>query len=234
MKSIEITTAHNIVFKYELAGAVPRCLATFLDLIIIIVFMVIGGAIFSWNTVLFYLFTFIPILLYHLIFEIFWQGQSPGKRVLKLQVVTLNGTTPTINDYFLRWIFRLIDITFSLGSLALINVLSSEKNQRIGDLIAQTSVISVKNSHQVNLKTLESLNDRSDQIKYPKLRNFSDEDMLLLKQAIRRYNEFKTSENELILKKIGTKIFKELEIKDKKVSVQILNSLLNEYVILTR
>ena len=234
MKNIEIATAHNIVFKYELATVLHRILAYLIDLVVLALYSFFSSVVFGWSTVLYYIFVFLGLAFYHFLFEIFNRGQSIGKKVLKLRVVTLQGTTPSINDLFTRWAFRMIDITFSLGALAIINIVGSEKNQRIGDLIAQTSVVSLQSSTAISLKSLQELNRSQEPILYPALRQYSDEDMLLLKHAITRYHNNKTDENKNILTTIGKKILEDLEIKKDKLSINFLKELLNEYVIITR
>lgn len=234
MKNIEIATAHNIIFKYELATVLHRILAYMIDTAILSMYYIAMSIFFGWSTMLFYIFAFLGVALYHFIFEVFNRGQSIGKKVLKLRVVTLRGTTPTTKDLFVRWAFRMIDITFSVGLLAIINIVGSEKNQRIGDLIAQTSVVSLKSSSAISLKSLRELNRSEDVVNYPSLRQYSDEDMLLLKHAITRYHNHKTVENKAILTKIGKKILSDLDIKKEKLSINFLKELLNEYVIITR
>jgi uncharacterized RDD family membrane protein YckC len=235
MKSIEISTSHNIIFKYQLAPVMHRCFSTLLDVLFFGIYNTIVAVCFGWNSFLFYLIGVIPGMLYHLIFESLMDGQSPGKKILKIKVVTLRGTTPALNDYFLRWIFRLVDIAFSIGSLGIITILSSEKNQRIGDLIAGTTVISLGKADDFGLAQLTNLNNQNIQINYPGLRNFSDKDMLLLKHAILRYQEFETPENRSVLRRIGLKIFERLDIPPPdQINVQFLNQLLNEYILLTR
>ena len=51
---------------------------------------------------------FVP-LFYTLLFEIFNQGQSLGKMAMKMQVVKLDGTMPTLGSYLMRWLLYIID-----------------------------------------------------------------------------------------------------------------------------
>lgn len=234
MKNIEIATAHNIVFKYELASLLLRGIAFVADAIILFLFLIFGSMVIGSN-----LFSTVLLLMvfafYHLLFEVFNRGQSPGKMMIKIRVVTLHGTTPKLNDYFIRWVFRLVDVFFTGGMLALINIAGSDKNQRVGDLIAQTSVVSLRNTQSVGLKSLVDLDKLEEKTKYPGLRQFNDEDMLLLKHAINRYQISKTPENKEILTKIGSKILEALDLNSKgNLKIQFLKELLNEYVIITR
>ena len=46
-----------------------------------------------------------------------------------------------IRDYGKRWMFRLIDILFSCGSVAVLTIMSNDYNQRIGDIVGDTANI---------------------------------------------------------------------------------------------
>ena len=89
-----------------------------------------------------YIITFLALvpLFYTLLFEIFNQGQSLGKMAMKMQVVKLDGTMPTLGSYLMRWLLYLIDgpATSFMGLLAMI---LSRNNQRLGDMAAGTVVI---------------------------------------------------------------------------------------------
>jgi uncharacterized RDD family membrane protein YckC len=67
-------------------------------------------------------------------------GQTIGKKVFHLYIVDLKGDTPTIVQTFLRRLLDLIEIMF-LGIPALLTINHSEKNQRIGDMVAGTTVV---------------------------------------------------------------------------------------------
>jgi RDD family len=79
--------------------------------------------------------------LYSVLFEIFMNGQTPGKRVLTIKVIRLNGTPASMGDYLLRWIFAIIDFGILSGAIAVIIIVAGGKGQRLGDLVAGTSVV---------------------------------------------------------------------------------------------
>ena len=73
-----------------------------------------------------------------------WNGQTPGKRINKTRVVKLDGSKPTLGNYLLRWMMRIIDIQMATGSVAVLTILLNGKGQRLGDLAAGTTIISEK------------------------------------------------------------------------------------------
>ena len=79
-------------------------------------------------------------LFYTLLCEIFNQGQSVGKMLMKTQVVKLDGSRPTLGAFLMRWLLFMIDgpLTSYMG---LIVMVLTRNNQRLGDMAAGTIVI---------------------------------------------------------------------------------------------
>ena len=49
---------------------------------------------------------YLPFFFYDFLCEIFLNGQSIGKKILKIKVVKIDGTQPGLGSYFLRWIYK--------------------------------------------------------------------------------------------------------------------------------
>ena len=84
-------------------------------------------------------FTF-PPLFSTLLCEIFNNGRSLGKMAMKMRVVKLDGSSPTLGAYLMRWLLYLVDgpLTSFIGLLVIV---LSRNNQRLGDMAAGTVVI---------------------------------------------------------------------------------------------
>ncbi len=83
---------------------------------------------------------------YFIFFEWLWNGQTPGKRLLKLRVIREDGRPITLWEAIARNLLRIIDSFPTLAiipfySIGLISVFSSSRDQRIGDMFAGTVVI---------------------------------------------------------------------------------------------
>ncbi|NNE13541.1 MAG: RDD family protein [Saprospiraceae bacterium] len=233
-QKIDIVTAHNIVMRFELANTIQRILAWVIDAAILFVYLLLCGTVMGGNTIMMYLFVLPIFTFYNLFFEVFNNGQSIGKMVLKIRVVALNGSTPTLTEYYLRWIFRTLDITFSLGTIAILFISSSKRRQRIGDLIAGTSVVKLKNDSSISLADIDRANKIAE-IEYPKLVAFTDSDMLLVKQSLLRYGRYPNNANKELMFNLSEKIQDVLGIKIEKKNTRIfLDKVLNEYIELTR
>jgi uncharacterized RDD family membrane protein YckC len=145
MQTIRVRTTQNVFIDYPLASVGDRILAYLLDRIILILYSVaiIAGLVKldldAWYVLLILL--GFPWLFYSLLFEILMNGQSPGKQVLKIKVVRIDGTPPTIGDYLMRWIFSIVDFYILSGALAVIIIAMGGKGQRLGDMVAGTSVV---------------------------------------------------------------------------------------------
>jgi len=235
LKRIEIVTSHNISIAYGVATTVERFLATLIDVFIVGMYTVLIGSLIGSEFILFYVLIAPVLLLYHFLLEVFNDGQSLGKRVMKIKVVSLRGRKPEISDLFLRWIFRMVDITFSLGMIGVVAILSTLKSQRIGDIIAHTTVIKLEGSQFIKLDDIESISNKQHTVMFPNITKYSDTDMLLVKDVINRLRRQPNAVNREIAMTLILKIKKELNLEqDGMGSTEFLEQILNDYIILTR
>ena len=148
MGKVNITTAQNVELNLHLAPLVHRMVAYMIDWAIVISYWILIMQIItplmsrsdSELSFLWLLFL-LPILCYHLVCEILMNGQSFGKRIMKIKVAKLDGSSPTVGAYLLRWVFRLVDFLIGWGLVQLITSLASKYGQRVGDMVAGTTVI---------------------------------------------------------------------------------------------
>jgi uncharacterized RDD family membrane protein YckC len=235
LKRIEIVTSHNISIVYAVASVFERFLATLVDTLIVGMYAMVIGSVIHSETILFYVLIAPVFLLYHFLFEVFNDGQSIGKKLLKIKVVSLRGKKPEVSDLFLRWIFRMVDVTFSLGMIGVLFILSTLKSQRIGDIIGHTTVINLKGNQAINLKDIEGISDHDHVVKFPKITQYSDKDMLLVKDVINRLKREPNAINRQIALNLVNKLKDDLGLKQVDMSsIAFLEQVLNDYVILTR
>lgn len=191
MEHIRIQTTQNVGVQYRTASIGERMLAVFIDFGIMATYAILVTKIFGELTprpsggYIFILFS--PLFLYHLISEIFMSGQSLGKKVLKIKVIRKDGSHPSVGNYFVRWIFRLIDINITYGSVAIITIAANGKGQRLGDLAAGTMVISVKDKLTINDTLYENLPENYA-VKYEAVKFLSDKDIKTVKRVLRHYH----------------------------------------------
>ncbi len=252
MKTISIRTSQNVTIEYELPSTFQRIIAWFIDLVILIVVNSILSLLFLWlisvmgwseNAYVFFSFLVIlPLWLFYSLFcEIVFNGQSIGKRAMGIRVVKLNGDIPSLSDYFMRWAFRMVDILFSFGSLAILLITGTEKGQRLGDILAGTTVIKVKSTQHVNMKELLNIRSfKNYEPTYERVTVFSEEDMLAIKTILNRASRFpKQKDTYQLLQKAAVSAAKKMDISvDKFTSPQqtkqFLHTVLQDYIVLTR
>ena len=86
------------------------------------------------------IFALVPVL-FPLVFELAGRGRSPGKRVLRLRVLSADGSPATGGQLALRNVLRLIDFLPFGYLVGLLAAFASPRGQRLGDLVAGTLVI---------------------------------------------------------------------------------------------
>jgi uncharacterized RDD family membrane protein YckC len=146
--TIQVVTPENIAFEYRLAGPFRRLPAFLLDMCLQFA-VLIGLSIALSMTVGFAspglaMFVFFLMLLgiwwfYGVMFETFWNGQTPGKYVMGLRVLTDNGQPINGLQATLRNLLRAADLVMPL--IGLVVMAMNRKYQRLGDLVAGTMVV---------------------------------------------------------------------------------------------
>jgi len=96
----------------------------------------------KWVIALLILLLFLLMSGYFAFFEWIWSGQTPGKRWLKLRVIREDGRPITFFEATVRNLLRDFDIMPApFYSIGLISVFVSDKDQRVGDMVAGTVVV---------------------------------------------------------------------------------------------
>jgi len=242
VKLIDINTTQNVTIQYELASLKERIFAYVADMIILgtalfFIAMFAGIAAAGGNAEnVIYIVAFPIFFFYTLVVEYLMNGQSPGKKLQKLKIIKLNGKQPELNDYIIRWAFRSLDIYFSSGALASILIGSSNKAQRLGDVLAGTVVVKIKASHDFKIEDLLKIQKLDDyQVTYPMVKNLKEDDLLMIKTVMDRYKSFPNNGHREALFSLSKKIGDRLEISDiPQNRVNFLNTLIRDYVMLTR
>jgi uncharacterized RDD family membrane protein YckC len=235
MSTVSITTTQNIELEYELAGVGDRIVARIIDMLIIIgyvlLFMgIIGFGNFSGftsdNAVLFFVLIVLPIVFYDLLFELLMNGQSPGKRVMGIKVISLNGMQPSFSQYLIRWLFRLADFGIGGGLIALTTVAATLKHQRVGDLVAGTTLVKTKQRDNFQQTLYVPAIDTNYIVTYPEVIKMKDIDMQLIKEVLIRVRQ---TDNTYLAFEAARKIEETLHIKMQSEAIPFLQTVLADY-----
>lgn len=195
MQTIRITTSQNIDIDYEIAGLGERILARLIDYGVFILIYILGIIVFGASNMLNESgVTMVVILViyaslyvfYDLLCEIFMNGQSVGKRVMKIKVISLDGGRPSVSQYLLRWLFRIVDFSLTFDLCALICTAVSENNQRVGDMVAGTTLIKTNPRTQMNSIAFMPAYDGYQPV-FKEAGQLNDRDVELIHEVINTY-----------------------------------------------
>lgn len=99
----------------------------------------------SWSIAIMLVVVFLLFSGYFIFFEWIWNGQTPGKRLLKLRVIREDGRPITLWEAISRNILRIVDaipgFSFPIYSVGLIAIFLNSRDQRVGDIFSGTVVI---------------------------------------------------------------------------------------------
>jgi hypothetical protein len=181
----------------------------------------------QWSVMAIYIAITFPVYIYPVVLESLMEGQTPGKKAMKIRVVKIDGYQASFGDYMIRWVFRIIDTSFA-GVIGLISMIVSKNNQRLGDIASGTAVISLKNSITISHTILENIHE--DYIpSFPQVIALSDNDMRIIKD---NYTKALRVDDREIISRLSDKIkgILKLEIDPTKMTErQFINVIIKDY-----
>ena len=253
MSIVTIGTPFNIDLEFKIAGFGKRFLAWGIDIIIICVYFYMmlrflypvfeKNEAISISAVIFVI--IIPILLYQLMFELFFNGQTLGKKVAGIAVIDVEGREPTISQYLLRWVLcignlfvyivpfiiltnpGLMIILLVLYLPDFLSVVISAKSQRLGDFAAGTVVIDKRYRPDISETVYLQIENEDYKPMFPQVMRLTDRDI----NGIKNLTEVKKpgKDAEAYAKQVVAKIKTVLEIDSDMEPAVFLNQLLQDY-----
>ncbi len=241
MVELQINTTQNVNISFPAASVGERILAYVVDWLIKVAYIIVVFQVFfnmigiekwfqdmdNWSIIAILLLLYLPVMVYSLVFESLLDGQTIGKRLMKIKVVKIDGYQASISDFIIRWFFRIVDLNIMSGVIALISIIASPKNQRLGDITAGTAVISLKHFVNINHTILEETTEDYTP-SYPNVIRLSDNDARIIKdtfQLAKRSRDYKT------MIKLRDKIIEVVEIKEVKQTTDaaFIETILKDY-----
>ncbi|KFC24017.1 RDD family protein [Chryseobacterium sp. FH1] len=242
MNQIAINTSQNVNVNFALAGAGERIVAFFIDLLLKGIFIFILSwflrsvvefsdftqGMDSWSIGSLILMITLPIHVYTLVLESMMEGQTFGKKLMKIKVVKIDGYQASFGDYLMRWVFRLVDIFGSFGFVAFVTTLLSKNHQRLGDMATGTAVISLKNNINISHTILEQL--KEDYIPtFPQVILLTDNDVRIIKENFQK--AIKVDDRQII-NRLTQRILDILKLEPDSIQItqkQFLNTIIKDY-----
>ncbi|MEM7656270.1 MAG: RDD family protein [Bacteroidota bacterium] len=241
MNTIIIPTTQNIELEYPVANVGDRIVGGLVDVLILIAYWVFWLLILEegfWDDVFateevnqttqtLGILVLLPAVFYSAICEILMDGQTFGKKLTKTRTIRLDGASPTISQYLLRWVMRMVDILL-LGFPGLVGLITmgvNKKGQRLGDLVAGTTVIKLKLVTSF-MDTIYVETTDSYELVFPEITRLRDRDVSILKEVL---DVALKSDNPKLLAKLSEKIKSVTGIQSDLVPRKFLETVLSDY-----
>ncbi|MBQ0738325.1 RDD family protein [Aquimarina celericrescens] len=231
MDNFQIETAQNVSIQQNVAGIGERILAYLIDLLIfmayfIVILFVIGALdINTGDQWAFWLILGMPLFLYFLLWETFWDGKTPGKAAMKIKVVRLDGSRPAFSNYLIRWLLRLLDITLASGGVAVVAILLNGRGQRLGDMAAGTTVISERQRVQFSQTILVDIPEDYSPM-YPQVTVFSDAEMRTIKTL---YSEARRDADHNVILQLSKKVSAMMDVTPQEKPLHFVDRVIADY-----
>lgn len=198
-RTLDIRTPESIAFSYELAGVGSRFLAVFLDLLVQITLLILiawglivaashlpqpvhsDKAADNFATAILVFIVFLIFFGYFVLFEAFWNGQTPGKRMMGIRVVRDGGYPLDFSASLVRNLIRVGEAMIGFYAVAAIVAVSSPQNKRLGDMAAGTIVV-----RDAKLSQADLLRDLRERPVYAATAFVSGEERSVIKRFLER------------------------------------------------
>jgi uncharacterized RDD family membrane protein YckC len=258
MPLIQIATPFNIDLEFEIAEIYKRLFAYLIDFSLLLMFFVsmkyfyyggfdtVKSGILQKNMGLDIITISMPMLLYSLVAEVMMHGQTIGKKLMSIRVISLGSGEPALSQYLTRWMFKgfewpfffgytiltgeslfsYIFITGFLGVVVVIIIAVSKKNQRLGDIAANTVVVNTQSPFSVNDTVFMDIKDENYVVKFPEVLRLSDRDINTVKNVMNLF--YKENNTETCIR-VALKVQEVLQINTEMYADQFLEKLLEDY-----
>ena len=158
-----LETPERVDLQLDLAGVGSRALAFVLDYIVLVAVLLGSGLVLlfsgllfqAWALAIWLVVYFLLTWFYFAFFELVWEGQTPGKRLLGLRVQKQGGYPIGWPEALIRNFLRpLVDVFMLAMPIGLLVMMFTRRHQRIGDLAAGTVVVRERTGEVASLDDL--------------------------------------------------------------------------------
>jgi uncharacterized RDD family membrane protein YckC len=259
MSIIQINTAFNIDLEFDIAEFHKRLLAYLIDYALLIIYLCVMKFVLytgisidrETNMGLDILVISLPMFLYSLLTELWMNGQTIGKKIMGIRVISLEGGEPTLGQYILRWITKFFEwpflfgyiffttwsffgwtlfgyafITAMFGLAVVITIAVTGKSQRLGDLAAGTVVVNTRTNLGIDDTIFMEVRKTDYKVVFPDVMRLSDRDINTIKSVVTQASK---SGNYDMCNRVAMKIKDVLKIQTDMHPDQFLEKLLEDY-----
>ncbi|ABF89907.1 RDD family protein [Myxococcus xanthus DK 1622] len=153
---LDVATPERVALTLPIAGIGYRCLAWLVDASLLFFFWLVAYFVFTLlvsdvlgvfqalsgvGQTLLVVGVFATQWLYWTVSEVFFHGQTVGKRVLGIRVVRTDGSPVGVYESAVRNLCRAVDFLPMLYAAACVSMLLTRQHRRLGDLLAGTLLV---------------------------------------------------------------------------------------------
>jgi len=237
MNNVKVQTAQNVEINYEIASLGDRILAALIDYGVLIAHMLtIGIIVYVLNQLdmqddwllIPLMILYLVIIFYDLLCEMLMDGQSVGKKVMKIKVIKLDGTQPSFGSYFMRWILRIVDIVLFSPAVAMLVILINGRGQRLGDIAANTTVVKLTERIKFSETLFEEV-DRQHNITYHEVSQLNDRDIETLKEVLQTTEKLEQAQAQKLQERTKQVLEQKMSIKVTQPAREFLETIVKDY-----
>jgi uncharacterized RDD family membrane protein YckC len=153
---LDVATPERVALQLPVAGIGYRCLAYLADLLLLFFFWVVAYFVFTLLVsdvlgffqglgglarTLLVVGVFATQWVYWTLAEVLMGGQTPGKRLLGIRVVRVDGSPVGVLESAVRNLVRVVDSLPLIYAVGCLSVLLTRQHRRLGDLVAGTLLV---------------------------------------------------------------------------------------------
>lgn len=254
MAIITVGTPFNIDLEFRIAVFSRRLLAWAIDMIVITIYYYIVLRVIyplldmseNIQTAAALFAIVLPVLLYQLFFELFFNGQTIGKKLTHIAVIDIQGQEPTWGQYIIRWAlcianyfvyiipylllsnpFVLLVFLFFMYLPDFLSVMISAKSQRLGDFVAGTVVIDSTYKPNISETIYQVIENKDYKPMFPQVMRLTDRDINGIRNLVNTKKI--TKDTETYMHQVVEKIKSVLSIETDMYPLDFLEQLLRDY-----
>lgn len=207
-----------------MAGVGSRFLALLIDTLIQVGVLIFAGLVFTllnvagllkwaplagaWMLAGLITVAFLLLYGYFILFEIFWSGQTPGKRKIGLRVIKDSGRRLSPVESIGRNLLRIVDQLPGFYAIGILVALLNKQNKRLGDIVAGSIVVREASLAQIKQTWTRPKSQSASHAPLGAGR-LSDEDLILIESFLQRRYELSPD----IRRRMAADIFRRVETK---------------------
>ena len=247
LDKLSIDTPEQVALDFSLASIGSRFLALAVDsliqggvaLVVVLLAAVatlISGRSFAtvspWALAIVILSWFLITQGYFAMFEAVWNGQTPGKRVVGLRVISVTGRPISVFEAILRNVVRIADQLPGIYAFGIVSIFVTERNQRLGDLAAGTVVV-----HERGVESEDGMgldDDAAAAVTMHGAAKLSAEEISVLQLFLRRRAQLGDGERLRMSRQLAARLRDRLGITADMPPEQVIEEVMAEYRSRTR